>query len=117
MSLILSSRQRNKAWESGFPSPVPLFRLTRDESGQRTSRKAARSFGSRCRWHCTRKRSDGETKVPATVHVVDDDASFRTAIERRLKKAGYAVATYPSAQQLLDQPPDENEPGCILLDV
>jgi RNA polymerase sigma factor (sigma-70 family) len=55
--------------------------------------------------------------VPGTVHVVDDDASFRTAIERRLKKAGYAVATYPSAQQLLDQPPDENEPGCILLDV
>jgi RNA polymerase sigma factor (sigma-70 family) len=49
--------------------------------------------------------------------VVDDDASFRTAIERRLKKAGYTVATYPSARQLLDQPPDESEPGCILLDV
>jgi RNA polymerase sigma factor (sigma-70 family) len=55
--------------------------------------------------------------VPVTVHVVDDDASFRTAIERRLKKAGYAVATYSSAQQLLDRPPDEDEPGCILLDV
>ena len=51
------------------------------------------------------------------VHVVDDDASFRTAIERRLKKAGYEVATYSSAQQLLDRVPDENEPGCILLDV
>jgi FixJ family two-component response regulator len=51
------------------------------------------------------------------VHVVDDDASFRTAIERRLTLAGYEVATYPSAQQLLDFPPDENEPGCILLDV
>jgi FixJ family two-component response regulator len=51
------------------------------------------------------------------IHVVDDDASFRTAIERRLKLAGYQVATYPSAQQLLDSPPDENEPGCILLDV
>jgi FixJ family two-component response regulator len=51
------------------------------------------------------------------VHVVDDDTSFRTAIERRLKLAGYQVATYPSAQQLLDRPPDENEPGCILLDV
>jgi FixJ family two-component response regulator len=51
------------------------------------------------------------------VHVVDDDASFRTAIERRLKLAGYQVATYPSAQQLLDRLPDENEPGCILLDV
>jgi FixJ family two-component response regulator len=51
------------------------------------------------------------------VHVVDDDDSFRAAIERRLKLAGYEVATYPSAQQLLDRPPDEDEPGCILLDV
>jgi FixJ family two-component response regulator len=51
------------------------------------------------------------------VHIVDDDASFRTAIERRLKQAGYEVATYPSAQQLLDRLPDDNEPACILLDV
>jgi FixJ family two-component response regulator len=51
------------------------------------------------------------------VHIVDDDASFRTAIERRLKKAGYQVLTYPSARQLLDRLPDCNEPGCILLDV
>jgi RNA polymerase sigma factor (sigma-70 family) len=55
--------------------------------------------------------------VRGTVHVVDDDASFRIAIERRLKMAGYAVATYPSSQQLLDRLPDENGPGCILLDV
>ena len=55
--------------------------------------------------------------MPSRVHVVDDDDSFRTAIERRLKLAGYQVATYPSAQQLLDRLPDENEPGCILLDV
>jgi FixJ family two-component response regulator len=52
-----------------------------------------------------------------TVHVVDDDASFRTAIERRLKKAGYDVATYGTAQQLLDRLPGDNVPGCILLDV
>ena len=51
------------------------------------------------------------------VHVVDDDASFRTAIERRLKKAGYKVAIYPSAQELLDGLPSESELGCILLDV
>ena len=51
------------------------------------------------------------------VHVVDDDASFRTAVERRLKKAGYEVATYSSAQHLLDRLPDETGPGCILLDV
>jgi FixJ family two-component response regulator len=55
--------------------------------------------------------------VPGIVHVVDDDASFRTAIERRLKKAGYEVATYPSAQQLLERLPDGNVSGCILLDV
>jgi RNA polymerase sigma factor (sigma-70 family) len=55
--------------------------------------------------------------LAGTVHVVDDDASFRTAVERRLKKAGYAVATYPSAQQLLDHLPNEDQPGCILLDV
>ena len=55
--------------------------------------------------------------MPGVVHVVDDDASFRTAIERRLKKAGYEVATYPSAQHLLDRLPDEKGPGCILLDV
>ena len=51
------------------------------------------------------------------MHIVDDDVSFRTAIERRLKKAGYEVATYPSAQHLLDRLPSESEPGCILLDV
>ena len=55
--------------------------------------------------------------MPGRVHIVDDDDSFRAAIERRLKLAGYQVAGYPSAQQLLDCPPDENEPGCILLDV
>ncbi|HEX2635096.1 MAG TPA: response regulator [Bradyrhizobium sp.] len=55
--------------------------------------------------------------MPAVVHIVDDDASFLSAIERRLKKAGYAVSTYPSAQDLLDHLPNESESGCILLDV
>jgi RNA polymerase sigma factor (sigma-70 family) len=51
------------------------------------------------------------------VHIVDDDAPFRTAIKRRLMKAGYEVATYPSAQHFLDRLPSESELGCILLDV
>jgi RNA polymerase sigma factor (sigma-70 family) len=55
--------------------------------------------------------------LPGIVHVVDDDASFRTAIQRLLETAGYRVVTYPSAQQLLDQRPDENSRSCILLDV
>jgi RNA polymerase sigma factor (sigma-70 family) len=58
-----------------------------------------------------------EGKLCGLVHVVDDDASFRTAIERRLKLAGYEVATYPSAQQLLDRLPENGRLGCVLLDV
>jgi FixJ family two-component response regulator len=34
-----------------------------------------------------------------------------------LEVAGHRVITYASAEQLLDQRPDENSPGCILLDV
>ncbi|MGJ5092869.1 response regulator transcription factor [Bradyrhizobium oligotrophicum] len=55
--------------------------------------------------------------MPSLIHVVDDDASFRTAIERRLKLAGYDVATYASAQQLLARLPDAGSTACILLDV
>lgn len=55
--------------------------------------------------------------MTSTVHVVDDDASFRVAIERRLKMAGYNVATYATAEQLLDRLPSNDTLGCILLDV
>src|SRR6185503_17496944 len=55
--------------------------------------------------------------MPGLVHVIDDDASFRRAMERRLKHAGYEVVTYASAQHLLDRLPSESVPGCILLDV
>jgi FixJ family two-component response regulator len=51
------------------------------------------------------------------VHIIDDDASFLTPMERRLKHAGYEVATYPSALHLLVNLPTESIPSCILLDV
>ena len=51
------------------------------------------------------------------VYVVDDDASFRNAMERRLTHACYEVATFPSALHLLASLPNESLPGCILLDV
>ena len=51
------------------------------------------------------------------VHVVDDDASFRKAMERRLKQAGYEVVIYPSALDLLVNLPVESVPSCMLLDV
>jgi len=56
------------------------------------------------------------TNMQPIIHVVDDDASFRTAIGRLLEASGYRVAFYESAVQLLQEPPGA-EPGCILLDV
>jgi RNA polymerase sigma factor (sigma-70 family) len=55
--------------------------------------------------------------VSAIVHVVDDDTSFRNAVSRMLRVAGYEVESYGDAQQLLDKLPDDSEPGCILLDL
>jgi FixJ family two-component response regulator len=55
--------------------------------------------------------------VSAVVHIVDDDASFRTAIQRLLRASGYAVETYESAEQLLQRLPDGASPSCILLDI
>jgi FixJ family two-component response regulator len=60
----------------------------------------------------------GEEVLPSVVYVVDDDVSFQTAIRRRLQLAGYEVQTYSSAEQFLDQQPnDNNRSGCLLLDV
>jgi two-component system, LuxR family, response regulator FixJ len=51
-----------------------------------------------------------------TIHVVDDDASFRNAIERLLRAGGYAVQTFASATNFL-QSARTDAPGCVLLDL
>jgi FixJ family two-component response regulator len=51
------------------------------------------------------------------VHIVEDNANFRKAIEGLLKQFGYEVSTYPSAQHFLDRLPSDEVPSCILLDV
>jgi len=56
------------------------------------------------------------TNMSPIIHIVDDDASFRTAIGDLLSACGYRVALYESAKQLLKTPPS-GEPACILLDV
>jgi len=50
------------------------------------------------------------------VHVVDDDASFLTAISRLLRANGFTVKTYSSAHELLAQR-DADTPGCVLADL
>ena len=52
----------------------------------------------------------------AVIHVVDDDASVRDALQRLLGAYGYEVRQYASAGEfLLAWPADL--PGCLLLDV
>ena len=56
------------------------------------------------------------TAAPPVLHVVDDDASFRTAIGRLLRAYGYEVVLYQSGDEFLESPGNK-EPGCILLDI
>src|SRR5258705_4532064 len=59
----------------------------------------------------------GEEVLPSVVYIVDDDFSFQTAIRRRLQLAGYEVQMYSSAEQFMDQQPDDSRLGCLLRDV
>jgi FixJ family two-component response regulator len=49
------------------------------------------------------------------VHIVDDDASFLTAVARMLKAAGYAVRTYASAAEFFAGRGDAA--GCVIVDL
>jgi FixJ family two-component response regulator len=52
----------------------------------------------------------------ATVFVVDDDLSLRTALSRLLGSVGLVAETYPTAEDFL-QSVEPARPGCLLLDV
>ena len=52
----------------------------------------------------------------ATIHVVDDDVAFRTAISRLLKASSYQVVVHKTATELFEMPPGTQR-GCILLDL
>jgi FixJ family two-component response regulator len=56
------------------------------------------------------------TDVSPVIHIVDDDASFWTALGDLLSACGYRVSLSPSSEQLLAAIPN-GEPACILLDV
>lgn len=54
--------------------------------------------------------------MPPLIHVVDDDASMRTALLKLLTEVGFEVRGYSSAGEfLLQDAPDR--PGCVLLDM
>ena len=56
------------------------------------------------------------SKDAPIVHVVDDDASFLSAISRLLRASGFCVKTYSSAHEFLAQH-DAATPGCVLADL
>jgi FixJ family two-component response regulator len=56
------------------------------------------------------------TRPSAAVHIVDDDASFRSAIGELLSTCGYKVSLYETAKALLATSLNDG-PACILLDV
>jgi FixJ family two-component response regulator len=56
-----------------------------------------------------------DKSLPA-IHIVDDDASFRSAIGELLRACGYSVSLYETAKELLASSLN-GAPACILLDV
>lgn len=54
--------------------------------------------------------------APPLIHIVDDDDSLRSALQRLLAAAGYRVKAYASAGDFLLDPPGD-APGCLLLDL
>ena len=54
--------------------------------------------------------------LPSIVHIVEDDASVRSALVRLLRTIGYDVAEYPSAAKFLRRQRHERT-ECVLVDV
>lgn len=50
------------------------------------------------------------------VRIVDDDASFLSAVARLLRASGFSVQTFVSAADFLDRP-ELDIPGCVLADL
>lgn len=52
----------------------------------------------------------------ATIFIVDDDTSVRTAVKRLIRSLGFVVETFDSAQAFLKHGPHDG-PACLLLDI
>jgi len=57
-----------------------------------------------------------EKNNQALIAIVDDDQSFREALESLLKLTGFRTASFASARDLLDSPQFPNV-SCVILDV
>jgi len=57
-----------------------------------------------------------ETNEGVVVHVVDDDASLRSALEGLFETVGLATRSYGTAREFLDSTLSD-APGCLVIDV
>lgn len=55
-------------------------------------------------------------KQASTVHIIDDDASLRVALDSLFRSTGLATRLYASAQAFMDAPPPDGH-GCLVVDV
>ena len=62
------------------------------------------------------RRGDNNMAADRTIHIVDDDARFRTALQRLLQAAGFGTVQYGTPQAFLDAAPGLAG-RCVLLDV
>ncbi|MBC7770153.1 MAG: response regulator transcription factor [Phycisphaerales bacterium] len=51
------------------------------------------------------------------VHIIDDDASIRTALDSLFRSTGLATGLYDSVAAFMQAPPSPDAPGCLVLDV
>ena len=52
----------------------------------------------------------------ATVFIIDDEASIRTALERLCRSAGYAGSAYESVEAFLESEVDDHN-ACVVADI
>src|ERR1700739_1132509 len=55
-------------------------------------------------------------RVPKMVAVVEDDESYRLAMQRFLKSAGFSVRSFQSAEDFLNSG-CQQETGCLIADI
>jgi FixJ family two-component response regulator len=53
----------------------------------------------------------------AVVHIIDDDASLRSALDSLFRSTGLATRTHESVAAFMQAPPPQDAPGCLVLDV
>ena len=58
----------------------------------------------------------GGEKKKKIVAVIEDDRSYRVAVQRLLKSAGFSVQSFASAEEFLNSG-QEQETGCLISDI